>query len=107
MKYFLRFVVANFIIATVASFFISKSVVIKSGATLDLTDSIICTWISLSLISILIWIIYMFYHWGTSNFQSSKVKAIWFIILLFGTMLYFGPLVYYVVVYEMGKGLKS
>lgn len=51
---------------------------------------------------------YMFYHWGVSYFETKTLKRIWFWIILLGGFIYLGgPLVYYIIVVEKGKGLST
>ena len=59
-------------------------------------------------ISFFYWLGNMFYHWGTHEFKSKSLKRIWFWVLLIGTILNsLGPIIYYIVVFEMKKGLKK
>ena len=50
--------------------------------------------------------IYFLYNWGTKTFVTKNLKRLWFLILLLGGPFYFlGPLSYYILIFEMGKGL--
>ncbi len=50
---------------------------------------------------------YLFRHWGMSDFIRKKIKRAWFWVILIGGIAYFvGPIIYYVCVFEMKKGLK-
>ena len=52
--------------------------------------------------------VYLFYHWGISEFEQRIMKKIWFWVLFLGGFLYLiGPLIYYFVVVEMRKGLSK
>jgi hypothetical protein len=52
--------------------------------------------------------IYLFHHWGISEFEQRRTKNIWFWIIFLGGFLYLiGPLTYYFVVVEMRKGLSK
>ena len=51
---------------------------------------------------------YFFHHWEVSEFDNANAKRSWFLVILLGGFLCFiGPLIYYIAVYEMGKGLKA
>ena len=48
---------------------------------------------------------YCFYHWGIHNFKSKRIKTAWFCVLLLG--MFGGALIYYIIVYELGKSLQT
>ena len=52
----------------------------------------------------LLWVL-MLYHWGTHQFESAHHKKVWLVVLLLGNVL--SALVYYFVVFEMGKTLRK
>ena len=47
----------------------------------------------------------MLYDWGTRQFTHRGYKRLWFLIMCFG--MFVGALLYYVVVYELGKTLPK
>jgi hypothetical protein len=106
MKIFSRLVIFNIIIGYVVAshfpFSLSKPIrEIQTG------EWLLFIWVGFSIVSGLLWWGYMFYHWGVNKFRNKTTKRIWFWIILLGTMLYLiGPFMYYIVVFEMGKGLK-
>lgn len=52
--------------------------------------------------------VYLFHHWGISEFEQRRTKKIWFWVIFLGGFLYLtGPLIYYFVVVEMRKGLSK
>ena len=52
--------------------------------------------------------VYLFHHWGISEFEQRVVKKIWFWVIFLGGFIYLiGPLIYYFVVVEMRKGLSK
>jgi hypothetical protein len=63
-------------------------------------------WGFITIISVLSWYFYLYWHWAMNGFVSKGRKRLWFLILFIGTILYFiGPIIYYFVVVERGKGL--
>lgn len=54
---------------------------------------------------VFLWIFFL-YNWGTITFKKKSHKKIWFLIILLGSIFYFvGALLYYIIVYEMEKGI--
>ena len=48
----------------------------------------------------------IFRNWWKNQFITQKTRRIWFWVILVGGFVYLvGPIVYYIVVVEMGKGL--
>jgi len=49
----------------------------------------------------------IFRNWSKNHFVSQKIRRIWFWSILVGGFYYLiGPIIYYIVVVEMGKGLS-
>ncbi len=101
MKIFFRIVALNIIIGNIIAYFFPFSIS-KPVVEFQMMDWLSFTWILLSIMSGFFWIGYMFYHWGISKFKNGAIKRIWFWAMLFG-----GIPVYYIIVYEIGKGLKE
>lgn len=56
--------------------------------------------ISILISAFFVWI-YLFYHWGTVQFDSLQAKRRWFFVLLIGGFFYLiGPFIYYLRIYE-------
>ena len=107
MKIFSRIVLVNLAIGYFMAFF-RPIVFSKSSIDMSLSEWLIFSWIVLSTLFGLFWWCFMFYHWGVSQFKSRAIKVCWFWALLLGTMLYLiGPILYYIIVFERGKGLKG
>lgn len=106
MRLFFRIVILNVILSYVLAFSF-PSFMSKPPSEFQPGEWLLSIWVILSSIGIFFWWGYMFFHWGVSQFESVKVKRMWFWVNLIGTLIYLiGPFVYYIVVYEMGKGLK-
>ena len=74
---------------------------------MNLVEMLFVVWVSVSLIAGFWFLGYMFYHWGIHKFLSNKIKIVWFWVLFLGLPLYLcGPLIYYIFVFEMKKGLR-
>jgi len=104
MKIFSRIIILNFIACfTVATFFpFSYS---KTSKEMQTSDVVLFVWVALSILGTFCWVAYVFYHWGTNQFKSNTIKRIWFWVILIGAMLsLIGPIVYHIVVIELGKG---
>ena len=106
MKILMRIIFLNIvtaqIIALVYPITFSKSIDQMSDI-----DWLILGWIAISIIGCVFWLVMLFYNWGTVEFISSNGKSVWFLVLLIGMIFYLtGPLVYYVLVYELKKGVK-
>ena len=99
MKIFFRIVVLNIIIGFILSFIIAPY---STPERMQLKDWLSLLWAVLYVMGVFFWIGYMFYHWGISRFKNGAIKKIWFWAMLFG-----GIPFYYIIVYEMGKGLKE
>ena len=107
MKIFIRIVILNLIIGSIIAFYFPYTFSQPLGEV-QRVEWIFFIWVALSILSSLLWIGYMFYHWGTNEFSKKAIKTLWFWILLIGAMIYLsGPLAYYIIVYEMGKGLRD
>lgn len=79
----------------------------KELEVLQFKDLLVLVWGGLYVLSILFMWIYLFRHWGISVFTGPSVKRMWFWVVLVGGLLYFvGPMIYYIFVFEMGKGLE-
>lgn len=79
-----------------------------SPAAFEIKDWLLYVWTGIYLISIFLFWGLMFYHWGVSEFQDKSVKKKWFLAILIGGFLYLiGPLIYYFIVVEKGRGLKQ
>ncbi len=110
MIIFGRLVIANTIISYLIAAFSSFSISISKNINeLHPNEMILSSWILLSVVSGLLWWIYLFYHWGSNKkIKSRLIKLVWFIILFFGTMLYLaGPIIYHILVIEMGCGMRE
>lgn len=58
------------------------------------------------ILSVFSWLIFLFWHWAMNEFADKKTKRLWFLVLFFGIALYMlGPIIYYFVVIEKGRGL--
>ena len=107
MKYFLRIVVANMMAGAIVSFFINHTIAFRP-ATMTFSDWIFAIWAVFTMLSMLFWLISMFYFWGITQFQKKSYKTIWFFVILIGILFWFlGPLVFYIVVYELKKGVRE
>ena len=107
MRVFCRVSMINMVVIYIIAFFSPFSI---SMGESDLTaaETLIVIWAGLSLILGFIWWACMFYHWGVSQFRSKTTKVTWLPILLIGTALYLiGPVLYYLVVFEKGIGLRK
>lgn len=107
MKIFSRLVILNMIIGYIVAFY-SPFSFSKPIGEIQGREWLLLVWGGLSIVAGLFWWGYMFYHWGVNEFINRTIKRTWFWVILLGTMLYLiGPLVYYIVVFEMGKGLRK
>ncbi len=100
-----RLIIFNFIFGYFLGKFFKFSIS-KSFLQMSPLEMVFVVWVSASLIGGFWFLGYMFYHWGIHKFLSKKIKIIWFWILSIGLPFYLvGPLIYYIFVYEMKKGL--
>ncbi len=107
MKLFSRFVIFNLVVGYAMAVYSPFSFV-KPFREFHTTDWLLFIWIGLSIISGFLWWGYIFYHWGASEFKSRVIKRRWFWVILIGTMGYLiGPVLYSIVVLDMGRGLKG
>lgn len=106
MRIFIRLSAINVIAVFIISFIIPRSIYFPKNQ-MTIFEWLFVGWLLLSLFSsFLLWIC-LFYHWGMSSFSDRRHKILWFLVLLFGSPIYFiGPFLYYIVVYEMRGGLK-
>ena len=106
-KFFLRVIFINIVIMYILGWLMTPfSISVKRGQEMTLREGLLFVWIMLSLVGIFYFLIRLFYHWGTTNFKG-HLKKIWFWALFLGTIIYcIGPIVYYIVVYEMKKGIE-
>ncbi len=102
-----RIIILNFIISFIISFFLNTFTI--SIENIQTTRELLMfLWGVFSVISGLVWLVYVFYHWAMNEFKNKTIKKIWFLVIFFGTMAYvIGPVVYYFTVIEQGKGLLS
>ena len=108
MKIFSRIVVINYIVIFFLAAFFPMSYSSKTGNPMQTIDVLMFIWIHCTILATFVWIGYVFYHWGTNQFQSQSTKRTWFFALVIGAMLFLvGPIVYHIVVLELGKGLKG
>ena len=104
MKYFCRVMLCNYLFAVIVSMYVTYSVA-KPFSEMSATDWMFGAWVIISLICLIIFWVYMFYHWGTTCFRSARLKKVWFIVILIGGPIYLiGPIAYYIAVYEMKMG---
>jgi hypothetical protein len=107
MKLLSRVIVLNLIISFIVGFFISPFSV-SMEATNTVGDWALLLYGAFTVLGIFFWLFYMFWHWGMSSFISRTHKKLWFVVLLVGIPIYLlGPIVYYICVYEMRKGLQG
>ncbi len=77
-------------------------------SSFKIMDWLILGCVGIYFFSIFIFWGYLFYHWGVSSFETSPKKRKWFWVILLGGFLYLlGPLIYYFIVVEKGKGLQG
>jgi len=108
MKMFSRIVVINFIVSFIVAAFFPYSYSSKTGNEMQMTDVLMFIWAPFTILATFVWIGYVFYHWGTNQFKNKSTKGMWFWVILIGSVLsLIGPIVYHIVIIELGKGLKS
>jgi len=92
----------NLIIATVVGYYWPFNITFQQF-DLTLSNIILSTWVLFSVFGGLIWYGYLYYHWATNNlFNSKSIKWVWFIVILFGAIIYLlGPILYNIFVIEM------
>ncbi len=106
MKMITRAIIANMMLGYIVAFY-SPFSFSKTIPELQGKEWILLAWAGISIIGFFFVWGHFFHHWGIHEFINKKIKRIWFWVLLLGAMLYFvGPLVYYIIVYEIGKGLE-
>ena len=106
MKCLSRAVVVNLLAIYVIAFFYHFKIELTNESSIGV--KMLFVWGGISAILGIIWWMYMFYHWGTSTFVNYRSKRIWFFVLFLGTFLYLiGPILYYILVYELKKGIKE
>ena len=107
MKIVTRIVMAYIVVGHLVIFTIAPYST-ENVEIFGLKDWMILTCGGLYILSVFfIW--WQFFHdWGMTVFTDVRVKRRWFWVILAGGFLYFiGPLIYYVIVYEMHKGVKE
>jgi len=83
-----------------------SELIIPKGQTVEIRNPLFVSCLFLFLISYIFLWIYFFKHWGMSQFHESKTKTYWFWVIIIGGFFYFvGPIAYYIIVYEMKKGV--
>ena len=106
MRIFSRIVVINFMVASILGVFFPISYSSKTGNEMRMIDVLMFIWVGLTILATFFWLGYVFYHWGTNQFQNKSTKVIWFWVILVGSILsLIGPIVYHIVVIELGKGV--
>lgn len=106
-KLFIRLVVINIIFGWITDIIYPPLSVFS--APFEMTgggEYIAFIWLGFTVLgSSIIWI-YMLYHCGTHTFTKKLIRPIWFLIIFLGYIPFFiGPLIYYVLVYELNIGL--
>ena len=105
MKFFLRlamlYIIIGYLIAGIIAPYSSENADIY-----QLKDWLIIIWGVLFVIIVFSTWVLLFMHFKKVKFDNLSLEKMWFWILLLGGFLYFvGPMIYYVIVYEMHKGL--
>lgn len=107
MKSVLRLTIMIIIIGHIVGFIVAPYFSPKDSS-FQTKDWIIFIWTGLYFISIFTFWGFLFYHWGVNEFENKSKKRMWFWIILLGGVLYLiGPIIYYFIVVEKGKGLKN
>lgn len=105
MKILLRVIVLNYLFIMIGSHFFMPSFTIDPSKGMTSFDWIVYIWAFIFIFGSFFWGAYMLYHWGVNTFSSRTWKVAWFFVVLLGIPLGFlGPLLYYIVVYELHKG---
>ncbi len=106
MRTFSRIVIINFIVAFIVAAFFPHSYSSKTGNEMQMIDVVMFIWGFFTILATFVWIGYVFYHWGTNQFQNKSTKVIWFWVILVGAIVFLiGPIVYHLVVVELGRGV--
>jgi len=81
-----------------------------SGLHSDATakDLLIIAWEWLSILLIVSWWGYTFYHWKNTIFNNPKTRKTWLVSLIIGSFLFMiGHLAYYFMIIESGNGIEA
>jgi len=108
------FVILNFI--NLFSWIICMRIYFPHGGHISFSEekpefAIICLiiWFFLTILGLLIFNVYFFYHWSMTKFKSKNIKKNWLAILFFSVCLSGGiiSLIYYIFVIEMKYGISK
>ena len=108
------FVILNFI--NLFSWIICMRIYFPHGGSISFSEeksefAIICLiiWNCLTILSLLIFNVYCFYHWSMTKFKSRNIKKNWLAILLLSIGFSGGivSLIYYILVIEMKYGVSQ
>jgi len=106
MKFFSRFSLLNLLAIYIVSRFYPFKFSKPVSEVLPMEWALF-GWTLIAFLCILVWWIYLFYHWGVSSFNNRGTKRVWFVVLLLGALFNFlGPIIYYIAVIEMKKTIK-
>lgn len=107
MKIILRITILCIMIGLVVNIIVAPYSA-PSISNFQIEDWLISIGVGLYFLSIFVFWGYLFYHWGVNEFEDRTKKRKWFWVILLGGFLYLiGPLIYYIAVVEIGKGLKE
>ena len=106
MKLIIRLIILYIMISHAISFLITSNY--SRGIEIYQTDNwAILIWGCIYVFSVFCMWVYFLHHWGIGEFINIRTKRKWFWVITLGGLLYFvGPLMYYIFVYELGRGLE-
>ena len=108
MKMLTRLVILNSILFVIFNIF-HPITISKHASEMLWLDWMLFLWAVLWALSLFFIWGYLFLHWrkNRSKFVAKSTQRFWFWVILVGGFFYFfGPLIYYIVVYEIGAGLE-